>query len=50
MSGLTDEEFSMLDLRGKTVIITGGATGIGFGLAKTCGERGANRATPTCHL
>ena len=32
----------MLDLKDRTVIITGGATGIGFGLAKACGERGAN--------
>ena len=32
----------MLDLRGKAAIITGGATGIGFGLAKACGERGAH--------
>lgn len=32
----------MLDLRDKTAIITGGATGIGFGLAKACGEQGAN--------
>ena len=32
----------MLELEGRTVIITGGATGIGFGLAKACGARGAN--------
>lgn len=33
---------SVLELENRTVIITGGATGIGFGLAKACGERGAN--------
>ena len=32
----------MLDLTDRTVVITGGATGIGFGLAKACGARGAN--------
>ncbi|MDG2459334.1 MAG: SDR family NAD(P)-dependent oxidoreductase [Luminiphilus sp.] len=32
---------AMLDLDNKTVVITGGATGIGFGLAKACGQRGA---------
>lgn len=31
----------MLDLKDRTVIITGGATGIGLGLAKACGESGA---------
>lgn len=32
----------MLDLTDRTVVITGGATGIGFGLAKACGARGAD--------
>ena len=32
----------MLDVTDRTVVITGGATGIGFGLAKTFGARGAN--------
>ena len=32
----------MLDIRDRTVVITGGATGIGFGLAKAFGARGAN--------
>jgi len=31
----------MLDLKGRTVVITGGATGIGLGLANACGEKGA---------
>jgi len=31
----------VLDLKNKTVVITGGATGIGFGLAKACGLQGA---------
>ena len=32
----------MLDIKGRTVVITGGATGIGFGIAKACGALGAN--------
>ena len=32
----------MLDVTDRTVVITGGATGIGFGLAKAFGARGAN--------
>lgn len=32
----------MLELRERTVVITGGATGIGFALAKACGVQGAN--------
>ncbi len=32
----------MLMLKDKTVVITGGATGIGLGVAKVCGEQGAN--------
>ncbi len=32
----------MLEIEGRTVVITGGATGIGFGLAKACGTLGAN--------
>ena len=32
----------MLDITDRTVVITGGATGIGFGLAKALGTRGAN--------
>ena len=31
----------MLQLENRTVVITGGATGIGFGLALACGHRGA---------
>ncbi len=31
----------MLDINDRTVVITGGATGIGLALAKACGERGA---------
>lgn len=31
----------MLELENRTVVITGGATGIGFGLALACGHRGA---------
>lgn len=31
----------MLDINHRTVVITGGATGIGFGLAKACGALGA---------
>ena len=31
----------MLELENRTVVITGGATGIGFGLARACGHRGA---------
>ncbi|WOJ96966.1 SDR family NAD(P)-dependent oxidoreductase [Congregibacter brevis] len=32
----------MLELENKTVVITGGATGIGFALAKACGREKAN--------
>lgn len=32
----------MLDVTDRTVVITGGATGIGFGLARAFGARGAN--------
>ena len=32
----------MLDVTDRTVVITGGATGIGFGLAMAFGARGAN--------
>ena len=32
----------MLDLENRTVVITGGATGIGLGLARACGHRGAH--------
>ena len=32
----------MLEIKGRTVVITGGATGIGFGIAKACGALGAN--------
>jgi len=32
----------VLELNEKTVVITGGATGIGFELAKACGSEGAN--------
>ena len=32
----------MLDIKGRTVVITGGATGIGFGIAKACDALGAN--------
>jgi NAD(P)-dependent dehydrogenase (short-subunit alcohol dehydrogenase family) len=31
----------MLEINNRTVVITGGATGIGFGLAKACGAMGA---------
>ena len=31
----------MLQLKDRTVVITGGATGIGLGLAKACAEKGA---------
>lgn len=31
----------MLEIQNRTVVITGGATGIGLGLAKACGNRGA---------
>ena len=31
----------MLDLKDRTVVITGGATGIGLALANACGEKGA---------
>ena len=31
----------MLELENRTVVITGGATGIGLGLAQACGHRGA---------
>jgi len=31
----------VLELENRTVVITGGATGIGFGLARACGHRGA---------
>jgi len=36
------EEPGVLELNEKTVVITGGATGIGFALAKACGSEGAN--------
>jgi NAD(P)-dependent dehydrogenase (short-subunit alcohol dehydrogenase family) len=39
---MADGATEMLDLTDRTVVITGGATGIGFGLAKACGARGAN--------
>ena len=32
----------MLSLNQRTVVVTGGATGIGFALAKACGREGAN--------
>ena len=32
----------MLELENRTVVITGGATGIGLGLARACGQRGAH--------
>ena len=32
----------MLEIQGCTVAITGGATGIGFGIAKACGALGAD--------
>ena len=32
----------MLNIKGRTVVITGGATGIGLGLARACGAKGAN--------
>ena len=32
----------MLEIKDRTVVITGGATGIGFGIAKACGALGAN--------
>ncbi len=31
----------MLDIKDRTVVITGGATGIGLGLANACGQKGA---------
>ena len=39
---MTDGATEMLDVTDRTVVITGGATGIGFGLAKAFGARGAN--------
>ncbi len=32
----------MLEIKGRTIVNTGGATGIGFGIAKACGAVGAN--------
>ena len=31
----------MLDIKDRTVVITGGATGIGLALANACGQKGA---------
>jgi NAD(P)-dependent dehydrogenase (short-subunit alcohol dehydrogenase family) len=33
---------NVLELENRTVVITGGATGIGLGLARACGQRGAH--------
>ncbi len=34
----------MVDLSGKTIIVTGGASGIGFATARLLAEAGANTA------
>ena len=39
---MAKEVKEMLDVTDRTVVITGGATGIGFGLARAFGARGAN--------
>ena len=33
---------SLLDFRGKTVVVTGASAGIGAGIARRCSEAGAN--------